>query len=177
MNIKVLPPNKCTEKELDLFHDLVLKGKQVDKNGLKNRISNSSVLGFCYIENSLVSISSIKRPNEGYKNRIFAKAKILELAKYHPFELGYAYTEKDFRGKGLNFRINERLLEFSVLEPIYATTHNVKMKGSLLRMGFKVVGAEYKGDSGHNIEILSHDLLKKINDGVSGFIDLKDTPS
>lgn len=50
MNIKVLAPNKCTDKELDLFHSLVLRGKQVDINGLKKRILNSALLGFCYIE-------------------------------------------------------------------------------------------------------------------------------
>lgn len=129
------------------------------------------------MKHSLVSISSIKKPNESYKNRIFATAKISELAKYHPYELGYAYTEKDYRGKGLNFRINEKLLEYLTLEAVYATTHNLTMKSSLLKMGFEVIGSAYKGDSGHEIQILSYDILRNMNDGVSGFIDLKDTPS
>ncbi|WP_299180150.1 hypothetical protein [uncultured Aquimarina sp.] len=179
MNITILTPEKCTKLEIELFYECVLKGKQVNKNGLKNRIIQSELLGFCYVKNKLVSVSSIKNPNNNYKKRIFEKAMMPELAKEHPYELGYAYTIDEFRGKGLNFNINKKLLSALEDSAVYATSHNKKMIESLLKLGFNPIGKVYNGDNGDEIKIYSYDVVSNniINDGVSGFIDLNDVPN
>ena len=176
MSIKILSPEMFNKKNIDIFYELVKEGEQVNLNGLKGRILRSALLGFYSIENKLVSVSSIKNPNSEYKERIFKKANISELAVRHQYELGYAYTIKEYRGMGINISLNERLLDQIEDHAVYATTHNENMKSSLVKMGFEAVGREYEGDKGDKIQMYSYDILKNMNDGVSGFINLEDIP-
>jgi predicted GNAT family N-acyltransferase len=157
---KIKKTKDCSLTEINNFFELAKKAEQVDENGLLNRINNSELLGFCYSNEQLVGISAIKNPNENYKKRIFRKASIEEEAKNFRFELGYSYTEEEFRGKRISFNINRKLVDKILSDNIYATTANQGMIKILSKIGFHKIGKSYKGN--HNTdEIQIYGIVKR----------------
>jgi len=121
-------PSECSDKELTEYYNLAVKGNQVDKNGLKERIEQAILLAFHYENNSLVGIAALKYPHESYKNGVFKKAEVpLESDKYK-FKFGWAYTEPEYRGKHICSNLTHKILESEVSQNIYATTKDEKIK-------------------------------------------------
>lgn len=153
LEFKIKQPSDCSEVEIDEFHAITLKSGQVMKMGLKARINNSTLLGFCYTKDQLISISSVKSPNKNYRNGVFEKAGIKELADDYPYELGYAFTETEFRGNGLNYELNKRLLSEMHSAKIYATSDSDGMIKILEKLGFERIGNSFHGNYNEKIRV------------------------
>jgi hypothetical protein len=148
-------PSECSADEINLFYEAALKGGQVRKQGLLSRIKQCKFLAFCFDEEKLAGIIACKAPSEGYKNGVFDKALIPAIAKDYSIEIGYAFTESDYRGN----RICPKLLELAKSSfkgiKVFATTGNTAMKKALSRADFEVIGEKYKGVYNDELEILA----------------------
>tara|TARA_R110000868_G_scaffold384409_1_gene651881 strand:+ start:8469 stop:8948 length:480 start_codon:yes stop_codon:yes gene_type:complete len=155
MEIKILSPNDCSEKELNTFFQLAKEAKQVDEINLLRGIKNAKLLAFGNIDEELVSISSIKIPNANYKFKIFKSSYIETEANLYSFELGYSITKEKHRGCGYNFKLNRELLSKLTNCKIYATTGDLGMIHLLKKIGFEPIGEMYKGKYNSELQIYS----------------------
>jgi len=65
---------------------------------------------FLLYKNSLISVSSIKRPSQNYVSDIIAKTEIDRRAEDSTFEIGYSFTEQHFRRNGISKALKKELL-------------------------------------------------------------------
>lgn len=152
MKILVKKPVDYTKDELNKFKDIVLLGGQVQIKGLEDRILNCKALAMCFINDELVGVSAIKKPNESKTKRTLEKAK-LNNHLIPKFELGYSVTMKEHRGKGINSQLNDKLLSLMEKnESIYATTSVESMKAYLSKRGFVKVGESFEGAINETLE-------------------------
>lgn len=147
-------PRNCCEYQLNKFYDLVLKGNKVQKEGLKRRISNCKLLGFCSINENIIAISSIKRPQKSYIETVINNAKLDRNWTELEFEIGYSYTENDYREKGISTEIKRRLLERmkEIKGKIFSTTAITSSQRFLIQNGFINYGKAYDGKNDKNIK-------------------------
>lgn len=155
LSYTIKSPTECTGDEINLFYATVLKGGQVQEQGLLSRIRRCKFLAFCFDEERLAGILACKIPHEEYKNGVFIKALIPEDAQNYTIEIGYTFTEPDYRGN----RICPTLLDLAKASlksiNIFATTGNPAMKKALSRAHFDVIGNKYKGKYSDELEILA----------------------
>lgn len=151
--IEVKEPVKCSDKEIAAFYEEVKKGGKVLLQGLTERIKNCELLAFCYYENSLIGVSSIKRPNPNYVADIIKKSKIDRNVDELVFEIGYSYTERDFRRNGISKELKSKLLEQmkSRKGTIFSTTAIKSSQTFLEENGFKKFGKSYDGENDKGI--------------------------
>jgi predicted GNAT family N-acyltransferase len=147
--ISIKQPRECSEKELNDFHEKVVKGGKVSLNGLLNRIKNCELIAFCYFNNKLIGISSIKKPNQGYLEDIIKKAKLDREYNDLNFEIGYSFTEPEFRKNGISKELKLSLLEKmnSRKGIIFSTTAIPSSQNFLKENGFEKRGESYDGEN------------------------------
>jgi RimJ/RimL family protein N-acetyltransferase len=151
--IEIKEPSKCSEEEISQFYEKVKKGGKVMIQGLKDRIKNCELLAFCYFEDSLVGVSSIKRPTQNYVTNIIAKTKIDRKIEDLTFEIGYSFTESDYRRNGISKELKRRLLKTMEARPgiIFSTTAVKSSQHFLEGIGFKKFGISYDGENDKGI--------------------------
>ena len=149
-------PTNFTEDQKNEFEALVKLGRQVDIKGLGSRLNHSQLLGFYYVENQLTSIVAIKRPDFGYRNRVFQKSHVSERSDEFSLELGWAYTVNEYRGKGIGGELAQAILEKAPRINIFATTKtdNYRMQRILTKNGFISIGKPYAGNDNHKLILL-----------------------
>lgn len=147
--IMVKEPNICSEKELSDFYEKVAKGGKVMLQGLQNRIKNCELLAFCYFKNELIGISSIKRPSTTYVENVIEKSKIDRKPSDLRFEIGYSFTEFNFRRRGISQKLKEKLLEkIKSREGIIFSTTAIKSSQNFLeQQGFIKYGKPFDGNN------------------------------
>lgn len=151
--IEVKIPNECSEQELNNFYIEVKKGGKVKLQGIQNRIKNCELLAFCYIENKLVGVSSIKKPNSNYVDKIIRKSKIERKVEDLNFEIGYSFTGIEFRRNGISQKLKEELLKKMESRKgiIFSTTAIKSSQNFLEQNGFKKYGYPYDGENDKEI--------------------------
>lgn len=151
---EVKEPDKCSDKEISAFYDEVRKGGKVMLQGLLNRIRNCELLAFCYHNNSLVGVSSIKRPNLDYVADIIKKTEIDRKPADLTFEIGYSFTEPHYRNNGISMELKKELLNQmkSRRGTIFSTTAIQSSQNFLKENGFKRNGKSYDGENDKGIE-------------------------
>lgn len=144
---KFKEPSECSESELENFYQMALKGEQVVKAGLRGRIENAKLLAFHYERDTLVGVAALKKPSEDYKQRVFRKAGVPEEVSKYNCELGWAFTEKKYRGKGIGSGLVQKIIDKFGFQNIYATTKtdNKSAKRILGKSGFRAIGQPYQG--------------------------------
>lgn len=145
---KIKEPSECSEKELEDFRKLVLKGKQVETLGLRERIRNKGkLLAFHYEKGLLVGVVGLKQPIEEYKRWVFREAGVIEDVDNFDLEIGWAFTEKEYRGQGICPRLIQKVFKLSKSKKFFATAHtdNVSVNRVLQKTGFKKIGKRYLG--------------------------------
>jgi len=149
MQIIIKSPKECNETELLNFYNLLQTTGQVSNNNLINRIKNAELLGFSFIENNLAGITALKNPKPEYKEKIFLKAGIAELANKYLYELGYAVTLPEYRNQGIALKLAEELLKHSNNQNVYAAikTTNLQPQNILTQVNFKKIGKPYQSKS------------------------------
>jgi hypothetical protein len=110
-DIEIKVPKSCTDKELYEFYSGLKKGGKVSLNGLKERINNCELLAFCRLDNQLIGLSAIKRPGKHYVEEIIQKANLNIEVMELTFEIGYSFTEPEFRMNGISKTLKESLLK------------------------------------------------------------------
>lgn len=152
MNTNIKNPSKCNKHELEGFEALVRKGKQVAVGGLSERIRNAAFLMFLMLpDGSLIGVSALKRPNPGYRAKVFQSAHSKLRPEDFSLELGWVFVVESERDKKLSHALVEQLLPHAGTERVYATTHecNLAMICTNERYGFRREGIAYPSENGH----------------------------
>ncbi|WP_443937915.1 hypothetical protein [Pedobacter sp. MW01-1-1] len=146
-------PADCSLLELFCFYLLVTKGGKVSRAELHQKIYSCQLLAFCYLGDTLIAISAIKRPSSEYINLVHQKAKIVQSKEDYYLEIGYSYTEPAHRRKGISSTLKEMLLDTIRAHkgPVFATTATPSSQHFLVRKGFEAVGMPYQGIFDANI--------------------------
>jgi len=146
-------PVECNTWEIDKFHELVIKGGKVQEKGLKERIKNCLILGFCTYKGETIGISSIKRPQKTYVERIIIKANLDREWNELEYEIGYSFTEKEFRKNGISTQLKTSLIKRmnEIGGRIFSTTAIASSQRFLKEKGFNQVGISYDGDNDKNL--------------------------
>lgn len=149
-------PNEWSNSELDRFVELVELGGEVVP-GLKDRIMNAVGLVMIRTSDGFLGTSALKRPNQGYKERQFAKAKIPALAEHYQFEIGWIFLHEELRGRRLSSDLVHQTIGLAGGSPIFATTRedNVAMKRVLEHFEFEPRGELFPSgqNPGRNLQI------------------------
>jgi RimJ/RimL family protein N-acetyltransferase len=152
MNTTIKSPSKCNNHELESFEALVRKGEEVAAAGLSERIRNAAFLMFLTLaDGSLIGVSALKRPNPGYRAKVFQSAHSKLRPEDFGLELGWIYVAESERGKKLSHDLVEQLLPHAGTERVYATTRecNLPMIRTNERCGFRRDGIAYPSENGH----------------------------
>lgn len=151
--IEVKEPANCSDQEFSAFYEKVKKGGKVALSGLTDRIKNCELLAFCYCENSLIGISAIKRPTRRYIEDIIKKTGIDRKVEDLHFEIGYSFTEPDYRKNGISTELKRRLLEQMKSRSgiVFSTTAIKSSQNFLEENGFKKCGKSYDGENDKEI--------------------------
>ena len=144
-------PSHCSNDEIEAFCRLVKQGGQVKHHGLKERVSKSEWLGFCFYQQQLIGIAAIKNPSKNYKQTVFQKAGVTSEKENYHYEIGYAFTVEKFRGKGINLKLTNNLIHQIGTQKLYCTTGHEGMKSMLERLGFKQLGRPYRSELTQNL--------------------------
>ncbi|OOG78980.1 hypothetical protein [Flavobacterium sp. A45] len=148
-------PNSCSEHEIHKFYDLVVKGGKVKLEGLRERILNCKLLAFCYnTSNEIIAISSIKKPQKSYITKVIKNANLDRLHTDLQFELGYSFTDVEYRRKGINGNLKAHLLDAIKVEDclVFSTTAITSSQIFLENNGFICYGKSYDGENDRDIK-------------------------
>jgi len=144
MTIITLPAD-INSDHLRQIIELVVKGEQVRRDGLKERILRADLVAYILQDNMVICTATLKNPNFAYRTKIFTLAKASSGENYKK-ELGYIVTHPDFENCG---HCQNLLKEFFIRiskQPIFATTRKPSMVHILKKLGFSVIGMTYKKD-------------------------------
>ncbi|WDF79046.1 hypothetical protein PQ469_03375 [Mucilaginibacter sp. KACC 22773] len=151
--IQLLSPAECSKEQLAAFYELVLSGKQVDPEGLEDRIARADTLAFFYIGGQVAGVASVKNQKRSYITGIFLKAKVPGMAESYRYEIGYAVTHQDFRRLGISTKLVTALQAGKPGVKLYATTKNDDMRDLLVKSGFTQAGSSYKNAKDENLSL------------------------
>ena len=158
MKVEVKCPSDCSQDELKVFKDLVVEAGEVQTESLRFLIVRAVSLIFLYDDSGdLVGIAAVKRPNEGYKQKIFSRAKSPENSDTYNYELGWIVVREKYRGNHLSRYLVEAALKVTDEAKISATTRatNLAMRRTNERYGFRVSGKPYSSNRRNdNYELL-----------------------
>ena len=143
--INIKSPDDCSDDEKKRFVELVNKGNEVNKTTLSGLVENAHWLAFSYIENNLVGVGGIKRPNNSHRKGVFERANSSLKHEQFEIELGWIHTKKGFRRRGIAKNITRELLENIKDKKIYTTTRtDNKIRDMLKDLSFYESGEEYE---------------------------------
>jgi RimJ/RimL family protein N-acetyltransferase len=149
MKTIIKSPCKCSNQELESFEALIRIGGEVAADGLTARIRNAAFLTFLSLDDGLlIGVSALKRPNPGYRAKVFKNAHSKLRPEDFSLELGWIFVVESERGKKFSHDLVERLLPYANSERIYATIreHNKPMKLTNEHYGFQREGSAYLSD-------------------------------
>lgn len=151
MNICVKEAEYYSSDEIEQFKMLLCKGEQVDMHNIDKLLNRNPILAMLYEDNKIVSIGGLKTPICQYKHKVFDNAKSNEDSDEYTKELGWIYTEEEYRKKGYSRHIIESLLAKNNDRKIYATTqeNNSTMRKLLEYYDFCVSGNQYPSERGN----------------------------
>jgi len=126
---------------------MVVRSGEVEILGLMYRIRRTKYLAFHYEGDRLVAIVGLKRPCKSYKGKVFSKAGVPEGADNYGLEIGWAFTEPEYRRRGICSNLIDAILGKSKSQNLFATTraNNIPMQRNLEKKGFKKIGNLYLG--------------------------------
>lgn len=148
MNYKIEYPINLENEFLLELKKFILLGENVHERGLKGRLVASHRIAYCLEDDELVGVCCLKNPKESYLSKI--ETDYNYSFQKDVIELGYSFVLNSHRGKGINTKLKDMLLE-TVDKPIFCTTSNDISTGSLIRRGFVQIGNPVDGVYSKNI--------------------------
>lgn len=138
-------PEELTNKEFKTIYQLILKGNEVDANTLQHRLTRAALVCFAIIDSKIIAIAVIKRPSKKYRDSIFTKAQIIDKSNQYKYELGYVFTETDYRGKKISSKLCNQLCDIFLAHNVFATTRskNKPMQKILVKNHFLPTGVPF----------------------------------
>jgi GNAT superfamily N-acetyltransferase len=148
--LEIRKPAECTKTEKENFAALVNESDEVDPDRLAERIERAESLAFYYLNDRLVAVGALKNRKPEYRRKVFAKAGSDNEPEDFPLELGWLYTAKEARGKGLAKNIIAALIENAAGDRIFATTrsNNLPIHKLFEKTGFRRSGTSYGSGRG-----------------------------
>jgi len=144
-------PKECTTLELNTYENLVIKGGQVSKHGLHERIGNAEFLSWIKDDNGeMVGVGAVKNPLLTYVDHVFKKAESNKEPNQYTLELGWIYIKPEFCGRGLSITLISKLLSSIGKKAIFATTkeNNAQMRKNFKKFDFLQSGNAFPPDKG-----------------------------
>lgn len=144
---KIKTPSECTSQELSDFAAFVRRAGEVDSCGLQRRIRAAHCLMFLFDpDRETCGVSSLKRPADSYRAKVFRRAHSNAPPVSYPLELGWIVVSPTYRDKKLSRRLVAELLPKAGGDLIYATTRadNTPMRRTLKHSGFREEGVSYR---------------------------------
>jgi len=140
-------PVDCSIIQLHYFYLKLRKGNKVSPVNLHEKIYSAEYLGFCYHQGNLVGISAIKKPTTQYIESVHEKAGIMYGKNGTFLEIGYSFTEEDFRQKGISTKLKMMLLNkiSNYKCTLFSTTATASSQRFLKAQGFVPHGTAYRG--------------------------------
>src|SRR5580765_3407062 len=149
----ILSPSDCTSQALADFENLVIEAGTVDPEGLTQRIRDASRLLFLRgSKGQLVGVGALKRPQLGYRSKVFAKARATTPPDEYRVELGWVAVAKSHQGRGLSRRIIGQLISLAENENLFATTRaDAQARRFAADHGFKRAGKPYPSGCSYDL--------------------------
>jgi hypothetical protein len=143
-------PSLCTEAEIAAFCDLVRQGEEVDSQGLEDRVKNAKALVFFFVDCVLAGVAALKQPITTYRDGVFQKAGVPNVANSFALELGWVFVPEVHRGKQYSRVLSAAALSQNERLPTFATTRadNVAMQRTLEHSGFRKLGNSWRSSRG-----------------------------
>lgn len=140
LTFKILDKEKITTEIANSFIDLLIKQGKVEKPTVE-RIKSCRQLSLCYTDNELIGIGAIKPKTKS--DFAVNKADLSNIEQQFDWEIGYFFTDINFRGYGISTTIARLLLKGKDKENIMASTElypdNAMIK-VLEKFGFRQYG-------------------------------------
>jgi hypothetical protein len=142
VRLVVAPPAACSDADLERFRDLVRDGGQVADKGLVERVRRAALLAIVWVGDELAAVGAVKQPHDDYRDDVFAKAGVPQLAPGYRLEAGWFFTRPRLRDRGLVALAVPGLVARVGHLPVFATTRstNAPARHLLERHGFRVAG-------------------------------------
>ena len=154
-NITLRSPGDCSKEDLSRFHDMVLEGGEVRKEGLDDRIGRAKVLAFLESGGAIIGVGALKIQHRNYTARLFKKANAKSVANDFGLELGWVVIGKAHRGHKHSSRTVDALLAHTEGKRTYATSvsTNERMHTTLIKHNFERDGAEWPSQKRKNTKL------------------------
>jgi GNAT superfamily N-acetyltransferase len=97
-------------------------------------------------------VGAPKRPQFGYRSKVFAKARATTPPDEYRVELGWVAVAKSHQGRGLSRRIIAQLISLAENENLFATTRtDARAMRFAADHGFKPAGKPYPSGRGYDL--------------------------
>lgn len=146
------------------FTDLVRKGGEVRKETLDALVNEALALAIVRVDSALAAVGGIKRPNLGYRAKVFSKAGLADPGRF-PYELGWVFVNERYRRMGLSTALVSELARCLGDTSAYATSRvdNESMRRSLVKAGFKPAGVPYpSARKGESLQVFLREVTSAI---------------
>ena len=149
----ILSPSDCSPQALADFENLLTKYGTIDTEGLTQRIGDAFRLLFLREPNGqLVGVGALKRPQLGYRSKVFAKARATTSPDGYRVEWGWVAVAESHQARGLSRRIIGELLSLAENENLFATTRaDTRAMRFAADHGFKPAGKPYPSGRGYDL--------------------------
>jgi hypothetical protein len=137
------PGPKLSNATIDACIAVIREGCAVDIKSVKLYLPRARMVAVARAASNVVAVGAIKDARPKYAAEI-AKGSGYDFDP-EMLELGYVARLRSHRGYNLSEKIVARLLRAIPDVPLFATTSNEKMKGSLSGAGFLQRGTEWLG--------------------------------
>jgi len=139
-------PAQCSQSELAAFAVAAAKGGEVEADDIVSGAKRAiRLLWISDASGNPCATAALKRPNLGYKNKVFGRAGLPDEAARFDIELGYVFVDPAHRQGGYGTRLVRRTIQIAGACPVYATSRsdNNGMRRILERLNFVIAGREY----------------------------------
>src|SRR2546422_6603719 len=87
---------RCTDAEIAAFCCFVRQGDEVDPRGLEGRVrQRGKALVFLYVDNVLVGVGALKKPDKRYRDDVFLSAGVPKESSAFDLELGWVSVPEE----------------------------------------------------------------------------------
>lgn len=150
--VLIKKPSECSEKEMNDFLEMMelYKKESGINHGFRDIMMRAKYLAFQYVDGRLAGILAIKVPHEGHRKRVFREAGVPGLEKRFPYERGWGYLLKEYRGRGLHRVLSRKLAGKTRYMNVFVTTKktNIPVVRVLEDAGFRRVGKPFRSRIG-----------------------------
>lgn len=154
LRFKAVPPKVCSQVEIRQFIGLVEQGGEV-ADGLETRVIQAKTLILAADADVVQAVAALKVPSLGYRNSVFRKAGEIDLADNFPFEVGWIYVSRKYRGAGISHKLLHAAVTSADGQKVFATTraNNIPMRKTLQKAEFSPFGARFPSVRNPDIDL------------------------